>query len=80
MLIDHSWPQFGLPLQPVFVFDKTKFFADPKLDARYNLYLEFDKTRLSADPNLDSRYNLYLYLIRLCSLLTPSWTPVTTCI
>ena len=54
------WPQLGLPLQPVFVFDKTKFFADPNLDSRYNLYLEFDKTKSFADPKLDSRYNLYL--------------------
>ena len=62
------------------VFDKTRFFADPNLDSGYNLYMKFDKTRFCADPNLDSRYNLYLYLIRLYALLTPSWTPVTTCI
>ena len=36
------------------------FFADPKLDSRYNLYLEFYKTQFFADPKLDSHYNLYL--------------------
>ena len=61
-------------------FYKTQFFADPNLDSHYNLYLEFDNTMFFADPNLDSRYILYLYLIKLGSLLTPTWTPVTTCI
>ena len=57
LYVELCWPQLGLPLHPVLIFDKT---MSPVLDSHYNLYLEFDETMFFADPILDSRYNVYL--------------------
>ena len=66
LYLELSWPQLELPLQPVYIFDKTLFINHswPHLGLQLQPIFSIRQNYVLCWPHLDYCYNLYLVSYR----------------